>query len=133
MRFKEEEDVINPEDIDPNVGKFRNLIQTTIVPRKKIKLDSGFSVSSNTEKSFNILKPQIDSSFHSFSNPILSTSLSIKLGINLPNPAPDVNIDEPLTEIESTHSDTNEEEASSCPKKKKYAKEAWPGRRPALL
>lgn len=34
ISFKDEEDIINPEDIDPSVGKFRNLIQTTVVPTK---------------------------------------------------------------------------------------------------
>lgn len=32
--FNEEEQVINPEDVDPSVGKFRNLLQTTIVLNK---------------------------------------------------------------------------------------------------
>ena len=34
--FRDEEDVINPEDIDPSIGKFRNLVQTTILPTKVI-------------------------------------------------------------------------------------------------
>ena len=34
VRFNEEEDVINPEDIDPSVGRFRNLVQTTVIPAK---------------------------------------------------------------------------------------------------
>ena len=134
VRFKEEEEIINPEDIDPSVGKFRNLIQTTIVPRKKIKLDSAFSVNPNSEKSFHILKPQIESSLHLSPNPILSTSLSIKLGLHLPNPAPDVNINEPLNEnLKLSNIDSSEKDSIDLPKKKKYAKEAWPGRRPSLL
>jgi nuclear inhibitor of protein phosphatase 1 len=32
--FNEEEEVINPEDVDPSVGRFRNLIQSTVVPSK---------------------------------------------------------------------------------------------------
>jgi len=36
VSFCDEEDVINPEDVDPSVGRFRNMIQTTIViPNKK--------------------------------------------------------------------------------------------------
>jgi nuclear inhibitor of protein phosphatase 1 len=34
--INEEEQVINPEDIDPSVGKFRNLIQSTIVIPNKV-------------------------------------------------------------------------------------------------
>ena len=31
VSFNEEEDVINPEDVDPSVGKCRTMIQSTIV------------------------------------------------------------------------------------------------------
>lgn len=31
VTFNEEEDVINPEDVDPTVGRFRNLVTSTIV------------------------------------------------------------------------------------------------------
>jgi nuclear inhibitor of protein phosphatase 1 len=35
VSFCEDEDVINPEDIDPSVGRFRNMVQTTIfIPNK---------------------------------------------------------------------------------------------------
>lgn len=32
--FADEEEIINPEDVDPSIGKFRNMIQTTIIPAK---------------------------------------------------------------------------------------------------
>ncbi len=31
--FSEEEEVINMEDVDPTVGKFRNMVSTTIIPK----------------------------------------------------------------------------------------------------
>lgn len=34
ITFNDDEEVINPEDVDPSVGRFRNLIQTTVVPSK---------------------------------------------------------------------------------------------------
>ena len=34
ISFNDDEEVINPEDVDPSVGKFRNLVQTTVVPSK---------------------------------------------------------------------------------------------------
>ena len=34
ITFNEEEDVINPEDIDPSIGRFRNMVETTIIPNK---------------------------------------------------------------------------------------------------
>jgi hypothetical protein len=34
ITFNEEEMVINPEDVDPSIGRFRNLIETTVIPKK---------------------------------------------------------------------------------------------------
>nr|CAD7261869.1 unnamed protein product [Timema shepardi] len=34
ITFSEEEEVINPEDVDPSVGRFRNMIHTTVIPTK---------------------------------------------------------------------------------------------------
>lgn len=34
ITFNDDEEVINPEDVDPSVGRFRNLVQTTVVPSK---------------------------------------------------------------------------------------------------
>lgn len=36
VTFNEDEEVINPEDVDPSVGRFRNLVHTTVVPSKVI-------------------------------------------------------------------------------------------------
>lgn len=33
ISFAEEEEIINMEDVDPSVGKFRNMITTTIIPK----------------------------------------------------------------------------------------------------
>jgi hypothetical protein len=37
VSFNEEEDIINPEDIDPSVGRFRNMIQTVVVIPNKVR------------------------------------------------------------------------------------------------
>ncbi len=34
ISFADEEEIINPEDIDPTIGRFRNMVQTTIIPTK---------------------------------------------------------------------------------------------------
>ncbi len=34
ISFAEEEEIINMEDVDPSVGKFRNMVSTTIIPNK---------------------------------------------------------------------------------------------------
>jgi nuclear inhibitor of protein phosphatase 1 len=40
VSFSDSEEIINPEDVDPSVGKFRNMVQTTILPSKKRKTDN---------------------------------------------------------------------------------------------
>lgn len=43
VTFNNEEDVINPEDVDPSIGKFRNVCQITIIPSKvRIKVKKNF-------------------------------------------------------------------------------------------
>ncbi|KRY21595.1 Translocation protein SEC63 -like protein [Trichinella patagoniensis] len=39
VSFVDEEEIINPEDVDPKVGRFRNLVQTAVIPRKKQHMD----------------------------------------------------------------------------------------------
>ncbi|XP_073677535.1 nuclear inhibitor of protein phosphatase 1-like [Garra rufa] len=34
VSFSEDEEIINPEDVDPSVGRFRNMVQTAVVPIK---------------------------------------------------------------------------------------------------
>nr|CAG4637820.1 EOG090X07CE [Chydorus sphaericus] len=41
ITFNDEEEVINPEDVDPSVGRFRNLVQTSmVIPSKRIRNES---------------------------------------------------------------------------------------------
>ena len=68
---------------------------------------------------------------------LFASSLSSKLGLPLPNPAPDIDMAAPpvlppasnlsasvAANLEAQFEDPDE------PKKKKYAKEAWPGKKP---
>lgn len=130
VSFREEEDVINPEDIDPSVGKFRNLIHTAVIPNKRLS-DQG----RRSSKDYHVLRPDhSDSAVAPESlHPLLSNALSGTLGMQLPNPAPDVLPDDAASPFATVH--VQETEASdTCPeKKKKYAKESWPGRKPALF
>ena len=151
--FREEEDIINPEDIDPSVGKFRNLVQSAVIPSAKRIKTSGpdQSCSPANRASYHILRPDHTSTSTSPSdlssfNPLISNSLSLRLGINLSNPAPLYDDDEvhettsagqePVKTSEDTDENRPEEEviphhdAHDSEKKKKYAKEAWPGRLP---
>jgi nuclear inhibitor of protein phosphatase 1 len=158
VHFNEDEIVINPEDVDPSVGRFRNLVQTTVIPSasasKKIKLDLGISAQSHhhtpsasgtSDMAKNLhpislinlyqgLNPPSDSNKEE--GDVSNLSLGSKLGLLLPNPAPDVTpVQEKLPSRPTfkkpspmTKLDAEREVSMNEPKKKKYAKEAWPGR-----
>lgn len=145
--FNDEEEIINPEDIDPSVGRFRNLVQTTVIPKKKQRIDvSGVNHSTLTET--------ITKRLHSFPYPTHSLydaehgidittgqavpsalSIAVKLGLRVPNLAPEVET-EPHVQVVPIQptplvnpAPRVEVEGPSEPKKKKYAKEAWPGKK----
>lgn len=130
VNFRDEEEIINLEDIDDTVGKFRNLVQSSVVvPNKRFKPDHSLAASTSTSS---------DSSARNFlfdqksQNSFLSDSLSLKLNFNLPNSAPAVNFninDTVNTADKSLIFATSIEPAYRPGEKKKvYAKEAWPGR-----
>ncbi|XP_077283866.1 nuclear inhibitor of protein phosphatase 1 [Arctopsyche grandis] len=174
VSFNEDVDIINPEDVDPTVGRFRNLVKTTIVPSaghlgsKRLKLSTGEDIHSSVRLRdyTKHLHPSVMSSlYHELPAPQgstpttptggmgLATSMSLlgtRLGISLPNPAPDVDLYEDMELCDSANANAtpgsnnagnkpNENNgevsqgSSNEPKKKKYAKEAWPGRKPSLL
>ncbi|XP_034478641.1 nuclear inhibitor of protein phosphatase 1 [Drosophila innubila] len=205
VTFNDEEIIINPEDVDPNVGRFRNLVQTTVVPAKRSRyepnhmgLHTGSGGNSHAvsashqmfqqsivemkqqqqqQQQQNQLAVTPQAAVHSPVNslyqglpasnydathggqlkgnsefePISPMGINSKLGLMLPNPAPDVTpiYEEPLAPsssiaqklavananvrrfVDDVH-ETSGEGDSMCPQKKKYAKEAWPGRKPML-
>ncbi|XP_050434532.1 nuclear inhibitor of protein phosphatase 1 [Adelges cooleyi] len=150
VHFNEDEQIINPEDIDPSVGRFRNLVRTTVIPNKKFKDTMGFAIDQNntSNQNKNFMKHMMPGAHLGNSlygdlpgeddkqSGFLST-MGNRLGMNLPNPAPEVDMNPIIEEITVTKPVTAEkiEPASTEPKKKKYAKEAWPGKKnaPALL
>ncbi|XP_024917220.1 protein phosphatase 1, regulatory subunit 8b [Cynoglossus semilaevis] len=96
VTFNEEDSIINPEDIDPSVGRFRNMIQTAVVPIK---------------------------------------SMQGGLPLLFPNPAPEVDLAPEAPQLPLTLNPTPVTapylpENHNEPRKKKYAKEAWPGKKP---
>ncbi|CAH0384367.1 unnamed protein product [Bemisia tabaci] len=161
VTFNEDEEVINPEDVDPSVGRFRNLVHTTVVPSKRQRLDiAGLTTSLNAHAHeevrqtymkhmhpssmmnqlyYDVPGPekQTDSTGVS-SLSLFSTSTASKLGLSIPNPAPEVDIAPPVVPVTpaTVEPATASADNSLEPKKKKYAKEAWPGKKssvPALL
>ncbi|CAG9855566.1 unnamed protein product [Phyllotreta striolata] len=143
VSFNEDEEVINPEDIDPSIGRFRNLIQTTVVPtsskRAKIAESIGISASEfrqpkpvhHLNASTNDLYTDLPPESHPSGAGGLGiySSLSSRLGMVLPNPAPDVDMGQTFASPASFVPQQVQAGDPMEPKKKKYAKEAWPGKK----
>lgn len=133
VSFSDEDVVINPEDIDPTVGRFRNLVQTSVIPLKKKKSD--LPVSPEFKNSRSRISLYDDLPMEEKTSPTTPTSPSFGfigstiLGLkNAPNLAPDVGTEPAPTQplVPANIAVTAEPE----PKKKKYVKEAWPGKKP---
>ncbi|KAF7279676.1 hypothetical protein GWI33_006839 [Rhynchophorus ferrugineus] len=119
VSFNEDEEIINPEDIDPSIGRFR-------VPHLTSEFKVPKVLHHPQHDLYNDLPPETQSA--SMSNMSIYSSLSTRLGMVLPNPAPEVDMGvpnpTPFTPQQVHITDPLE------PKKKKYAKEAWPGKKP---
>ena len=95
VTFNEEEDVINPEDIDPSVGKFRNMIQSSIIPKATAKHQgTGFGLSQHhNDHHKQRMVSRAETDLYEDEDPAtFSTTLSSSLGLSLPNPAPSVEL-----------------------------------------
>lgn len=165
VAFNEDEMVINPEDIDDSVGKFRNMVQSTVIPVsvKRIKIDEtpsfSFPSPSLPHDQKHIYQPIMNQANLNLYSGLPSANESSVIGdqlhrddtnfINmysstilpvLPNPAPE--IESTITTLPSTtkiqfktpQSDHHGEPMDyDEPKRKKYAKEAWPKKAPKHL
>lgn len=142
VSFNEDDEIINPEDIDPSVGRFRNLVQTTVIPTavKRQKLGEGIGIPSSEFKIPRTIQSTVAGLYQDLPPPEITTagsslniysSLSSRLGMVLPNPAPDVDMGQGFAQPTPFVPPATNAEDSLEPKKKKYAKEAWPGKKPA--
>ncbi|CAD5206639.1 unnamed protein product [Bursaphelenchus okinawaensis] len=108
--FLQEEEVINPEDVDPTVGRFRNLIQTAVINNKGTKRTATSNISPTKKK---IIKPARDGDDGNLYSSVLG-DFSISSA-----PSLDMYSMKPASVALNAASDSS---------KKKYAKEAWPGK-----
>ncbi|KAL6732411.1 hypothetical protein Aduo_003173 [Ancylostoma duodenale] len=122
VAFIEQEEIINPEDVDPSIGRFRNLVATAIISNNPNKRTA--PATKGQEPPRKIVRPFRDVSLTS---PMCST-----LGGMALNAAPDLELYSKTLPEPGQHNlhphvvsmDSDE------PHKKKYAKESWPGRKP---
>ncbi|XP_006631311.1 nuclear inhibitor of protein phosphatase 1 [Lepisosteus oculatus] len=147
VTFSDEEEIINPEDVDPSVGRFRNMVQTAVVPIKKKKMEGHGTLSLENTTA----RPMLNFSYsgglygdlpptsndlgaHTPGSHGGSTILG-GLPLPFPNPAPDVDLtptatQPPISLNPAPAPGPFPSEAHNEPRKKKYAKEAWPGKKP---
>jgi len=125
VSFNEDETVINPEDVDPSIGRFRNMVATAVISSSS-KRHRALTEMRETPKKIQRL------SWSSRSDDSLGGTMVNSLGIVM-NAAPDISLypatlPQPRSLLKSTdlHRSIDDQE----PHKKKYAKEAWPGRKP---
>lgn len=134
ITFNEDEEVINPEDIDPSVGRFRNLVQTTVIPTKRQRLEQmANSLGQENEKDQTV---EMHEPSHHYLDSSSQYSTAAKLGISVPNLAPDINTGVVMPSVDikpKIQVSVETVEEPDLPRKKKYAKEAWPGKKPSHL
>ncbi|XP_064408271.1 protein phosphatase 1, regulatory subunit 8b [Latimeria chalumnae] len=147
VSFSEDDEIINPEDVDPSVGRFRNMVQTAVVPLKKKKLERPGALSLDESVGRRMQNfaysgglygglPPTHSDAGSQAHSNLGTALIGGLPMPFPNLAPEVELTPPTVPTTAVINPTPNPgvfnaEAGNEPKKKKYAKEAWPGKKPA--
>ena len=141
VTFQEDEEVINPEDVDPSIGRFRNLVQTTVIPNSLLGQHKRTSrQTSKNHLNLKYTRPAItglyDDLEQNHSNDYRLIGIyNTSIGLNLPNSAPEITTEAPVDTTGHSYPiemDESYAETDHCfePKKKKYAKEAWPGRKP---
>ncbi|EDV23461.1 Nuclear inhibitor of protein phosphatase 1 [Trichoplax sp. H2] len=136
-----QEEIINPEDVDSSVGRFRNMVQSTVVPLKKQRTERNtFEGIAGADHYINLPINKHDQDDSNMMTGVGTGSYSIFSGLTSSirlNPAPDVGpvipdeVALPSVPIPAGNLPMNEVSASetlSTKKHKVYAKEAWPGK-----
>lgn len=146
VTFSEDDEIINPEDVDPSVGRFRNMVQTAVVPVKKKRVEGPGSWAWKKQgagacKTLLSVEDSMGpapthSEAGSQPHGIHGTALIGGLPMPYPNLAPDVDLTPVVPSAVNMNPAPNpavyNPEAVNEPKKKKYAKEAWLARSPHL-
>uniref|UniRef100_A0A672R4H3 Protein phosphatase 1, regulatory subunit 8a n=1 Tax=Sinocyclocheilus grahami TaxID=75366 RepID=A0A672R4H3_SINGR len=131
VSFSEEEEIINPEDVDPSVGRFRNMVQTAVVPIKVRSLELRCTPCFAVVLPYGDLPP----ASHETTGQGGSSAITGGMPLPFPNPAPEVDLSPTTVQPPAVLNPTPapgpySAEPLNEPRKKKYAKEAWPGKKP---
>ncbi|KRZ90546.1 Nuclear inhibitor of protein phosphatase 1 [Trichinella sp. T8] len=135
VSFVDEEEIINPEDVDPKVGRFRNLVQTAVIPRKKQHIDE--QPETTMEKNLEPVKKITETTNRESGSRLSRSKHPLRINIapevelyerTLPDPKYDSKAEEGIAETsKSAHDSSSGREKE---KKKKYPIESWPGKVP---
>lgn len=140
VHFNDDEIIINPEDVDASIGRFRNLVQSTVIPmsNKRMRLDNSGNFGLNSSSSSSSSNEQK----HILHHPIMSAPpiVSLYSGLGepeiskflLPNPAPEIDSiktsSSSSSQLPFKHDDDYPiGDYDHEPRKKKYKKETWHG------
>ncbi|XP_035651500.1 nuclear inhibitor of protein phosphatase 1-like isoform X1 [Oncorhynchus keta] len=151
VSFSEEEVIINPEDVDPSVGRFRNMVQTAVVPIKKRKMEGHATLGLEDSVARRMQNFPFSGGLYGDLPPTIGEAGSLPamaqggatilggLPLVFPNPAPEVDVSPTSASAQPFVTPSPAvilapgpytTEALNEPRKKKYAKEAWPGKKP---
>ncbi|KHJ40382.1 hypothetical protein D918_09574 [Trichuris suis] len=136
VQFDLVEEIINPEDIDPTVGRFRNLISTSLISLKHPRLTPIPEKQARLSSLSNPVDPIPDLENSSFTAKSTESGLAVlfknRLGSSSLDLAPEAKLDETDTPTTSAEIRKPNKPEEPCSDKKKYPIEAWPGKYPNM-
>ncbi|CAK8691258.1 nuclear inhibitor of protein phosphatase 1-like [Clavelina lepadiformis] len=135
VNFADENEIINPEDIDSSVGRFRNMISVEVIPNKRHRGAVSGLVSGHTEVKKHVQEFYNQGLYEDLEDKKSSMeTISSRINSFVPNLAPDIETETKVpieTALSVSQPEVQIESTVDTKPRKKYIKEAWPGKRPA--
>jgi len=126
ISFNEEQEVINPEDVDPSIGRFRNMISSSIVVASE---NTGTTLLYDSGRSSEVKENSLYANMPPLTSPTKTPTKPTASYLPVVNSAPEpVDLSRNVKPIVPEPFQRPENDESE-PKRKKYAKESWPGRK----
>uniref|UniRef100_A0A5S6QEB9 FHA domain-containing protein n=1 Tax=Trichuris muris TaxID=70415 RepID=A0A5S6QEB9_TRIMR len=137
VQFDLTEEIINPEDVDPTIGRFRNLVSTSLISVKYLPSspvpDKQPKMSSMRHTS--IRMPELDDDDDAVNQSkesgysLLFKGCMVSASLNL---APEAKLDTDLASTSTDNQQVDDKPKAASGDKKKYPIEAWPGKYPHM-